>query len=197
MPIEKTAIEKNIMLSIQDKIDLTPSNAADIQSDPLGLTPPKVDNRKRFLKFLLSQEHHALLPLECVVEVMQLPRENVLPIPDMSSCIPGVCSWQGETLWLIDLNYLVGYKSLYQQIHLLKTPSVVVVQHEDKTLGLVVEQVIDIDLLDESTVHMDPKLCPPELESFTVGHCLHQDSVLLNVSAIVNDPQLHTYGEYS
>ncbi|MEL6490039.1 MAG: chemotaxis protein CheW [Cyanobacteria bacterium J06555_13] len=185
------------MLSLQDKTDLTSPDAAGTASDPLGLTPPKADNRKRFLRFSLSQKHDALLPLDHIIEVMQLPREEILPVPDMPRCILGICSWQGETLWLIDLNHLVGCRSLYQQTHLSKTSSAVVVRHNGITLGLVVEKVIDIDLLDDSTVHIDPGLCSPELEPFVIGHCLQQNGVLLSVSAIANASQIHVYSEYS
>lgn len=181
------------MLSLQDKTNLSLLGTAGTVSDPLGLTPPKADNRKRFLRFSLSQKHDALLPLEHVIEVMQLPRESILPVPDMPRCILGICSWQGETLWLVDFNYLVGYKSLYQQAPLTQISSAVVVRHNGITLGLVVEKVIDIDLLDDSTMHMDAGLCPPELEPFVVGHCLQQNGILLSASAVVNASQLHAH----
>ena len=183
------------MLSLQDKTDLSLPDAASTASDPLGLTPPKADNRKRFLRFSLSHEHDALLPLEHIIEVMQLPRKDILPVPDMPRCILGICSWQGEILWLVDLNHLVGCKSLYQQTHLSKTSSAVVVRHNGITLGLVVEKVIDIDLLDDSTVHMDSSLYPSKLEPFAVGHYLQPDGILLSVSAIVNASQLHAHSE--
>ena len=166
-------------------------------SDPLGLAPPEVDNRKRFLRCSLFQKREALISLEYIIEVMPLPRENILPVPDMSSSILGVCCWQGDTLWLVDLNHLAGYESLYQFPHLTALPSVIVVQYNAQTLGLVVEHIRDIDLLDEATIQQEIGHIPTSLAPFVMGHCLAQDSVVLSVPAIVNAPQLHTYCEHS
>ena len=106
----------------------------------------------------------------------------------MPGCILGVCSWQGETLWLVDLNHMVGYTPLCRQSQLVSPPIVIVVQAKGKSLGLVVEQVSDVDLFDESTIHMEPGLCPPSLEPFVTGYCPQQGGTVLNTSAIVNSP---------
>lgn len=190
-----TAAPTSLNLVSTEKTEL---GASLLGTDPLGLLQPKVDNRKRFLRFTFLEKRDALLSLENILEVMPLTRENILPVPDMPSCIVGICSWQGETLWLVDLNALVGHESLYRSSSLIKTPSVIVVQHNNQTLGLVVEQVSDIDLLDEATIQMDAGMCPTALEPFILGHCLEQDSIVLSVPAIVNAPQLNIdNSEYS
>lgn len=166
----------------------SPLNGLEAKRDPLGLTPLPVDNRKRFLRFMLSQKNDALLPLHQILEVMQLALEDIFPVPDMPGCILGVCSWQGETLWLIDLNHMVGYTPLCQQSQLIAPPIVIVVQVDGRSLGLVVEQVSDVDLFDESTIHMETGLCPPPLEPFVVGYCPQQGGTVLSVSAIVHSP---------
>lgn len=166
----------------------TSLSASDIKRDPLGLTPLPVDNRKRFLRFMLSQKNDALIPLHQILEVMQLPLEDIFPVPDMPGCILGVCSWQGETLWLVDLNHMVGYTPLCQQSQLVSPPIVIVIQAEGRSLGLVVEQVSDVDLFDETTIHMEAGLCPPSIEPFVMGYCPQQKGTVLNISAIVNSP---------
>lgn len=170
-----------------------PLSAVETKPDPLGLIPLPVDNRQRFLRFVLSQKDDALLPLDRILEVMQLPLEDIFPVPDMSSCILGVCSWRGETLWLVDLNHLVGYAPLYQQVQMLASPIVVVVQHEGRSLGLVVEQVSDVDLFDDEAIRMESGLCPPGLEPFVLGYCPHQGGTVLNASAIVDAPHLQSH----
>jgi positive phototaxis protein PixI len=159
-----------------------------IRKDPLGLTPLPVDNRRRYLRFMLAQKNDTLLPLNEIVEVMQLSLEDIFPVPDMPGCILGVCSWQGETLWLVDLNHLVGYPPLYQQSQLVSLPIMIVVQSAGHSLGLVVEQVSDVDLFDESKIHLEPGLCPPSLEPFVSGYCPQQGGTVLNVANIVNSP---------
>lgn len=135
---------------------------------------------------MLSQKNDALLPLDQILEVMQLAIEDIFPVPDMPGCILGVCSWKGETLWLVDLNHLVGYQPLLQQSQIARLPIVIVVQSAGRALGLVVAQVSDIDLFDEEKIHMEPGLCPPSLEPFVSGYCPQQGGTVLNVSAIVN-----------
>ncbi|MEL7333289.1 MAG: chemotaxis protein CheW [Cyanobacteria bacterium J06560_2] len=165
-----------------------------LERDPLGLTPLPVDNRKRFLRFVLAQKNDALLPLEKIVEVKQLALEDIFPVPDMPSCILGVCSWQGETLWLVDLNHMVGYEALYQQSLLSYTAVVIVVRSGGRSLGLVVEQVDDVDLFDESKIQMETGLCSPILEPFVYGYCPSQGGTVLNVSAIVESPLWRSHG---
>lgn len=161
--------------------------------DPLGLTPIPEDNRQQFLRFMLSQKNEFLFPLSQILEVMQLPLEDIFPVPDMASCVLGVCSWQSETLWLVDLNHLVGYAPLYQQSQLVAPPIVIVVQAEGQSspagaslsLGLVVEQVGDVDLFDEASIQMEVGLCPTALEPFVAGYCPQQGGTVLNVSAVM------------
>ncbi len=161
--------------------------------DPLGLIPLPVDNRQRFLRFMLSRRNDALLPLDQILEVMQLPLEDIFPVPDMAGCILGVCSWRGETLWLVDLNHLAGYAPLFQQVQMLASPVVIVIQQDGRSLGLVVEQVSDVDLFDEENIRMESGLCPPDLEPFVLGYCPQQGGTVLSASAIVNASCLQSH----
>ncbi|PZO58045.1 MAG: chemotaxis protein [Phormidesmis priestleyi] len=176
------------MLVTENEPTLKPPNVASRQRDPLGLMPLPVDNRQRFLRFVLSQKNDALLPLEQIVEVMQLSLEDIFPVPDMPGCILGVCSWQGETLWLVDLNHLLGYTPLCQQSQMVMPPFVIVVQSAGHSLGLVVEQVSDVSLFDYADIHMESGLCPASLEPFVFGYCPQQGGTVLSVTSIVNSP---------
>ncbi|MBE9060970.1 chemotaxis protein CheW [cf. Phormidesmis sp. LEGE 11477] len=181
------------MLLTEDDNRLQSLNPAIALQDPLGLSPLPKDNRKRFLKFVLSSGQQALLPLSQVLEVMQLPSGDILPIPDIAGCIMGVCVWKGETLWIVDLNHLAGYDSPYQESQLIETLNVIVVQDNNQTLGLVVEQVSDIDLFDEEKVIKKAGLCSPGIDPFVLGHLPQQDALVLKVSSILNAQQLHAY----
>lgn len=164
------------------------SGHVEARRDPLGLTPLPADNRRRYLRFMLLQKNNALLPLNEIVEVLQLALEDIFPVPDMPSCILGVCSWQSETLWLVDLNHLVGYDPLCQQSQMIFSPVVIVVQSAGHSLGLVVEQVGDVELFDEAKIHMEPGLCSPSLEPFISGFGPQHSGTVLNITSIVNSP---------
>ena len=166
------------------------------QRDPLGLKPIPIDTRQRFLRFVLCQKEDVLIPLSQILEIIQLSLEDIFPVPDMPGCILGVCSWQGETLWLVDLNHLVGYRPLCQQSQLISPPIVIVVQSTGRSLGLVVEQVCDVDLFDKEKIRMEAGLCPPSLEPFVLGYCPQQGGTVLNISAIVESPLWQSHGVY-
>lgn len=176
-------------MQLTDKAsELKPLGSVSTPKDPLGLVPIPVDNRERFLGFMLSEKENALIPLHQILEVMQLALEDIFPVPDMPGCIFGVCSWQGETLWLVDLNHLVGYTPLSQQAQLSAPPVVIVVQSAGRSLGLVVEKVGDVGLFDESKIHRELGLCSPSLEPFVLGYCPNQGGTVLSVPAIVESP---------
>lgn len=182
------------MLLTDNELELQPLNPISTQKDPLGLTPLPEDNRQRFLRFTLAQKDDVLLPLHQILEVMQLSLAEIFPVPDMPGCILGVCSWRGETLWLVDLNHLVGYEPLHQLSALTSSPIVIVVQSSGRSLGLVVEQVGDVDFFDEETIHMEPGLCPPRLEPFVLGYCPNQGGIVLNMPAVVDSPLWESHG---
>ena len=175
---------------LEDPMRLPP----DQHRDPLGLTPLPADNRQRFLRFTLAQTREALIPLAQIVEVMQLSLEDIFPVPDMPSCILGVCSWQGETLWLVDLAQLGGYSPLAEQSAPEGLPFVIVVESAGRALGLVVAQVGDVDLFDEETIQAEPGLCSPSLDPFVLGYCAGQGGMVLNVAAIVDSPLWQSHG---
>ena len=163
--------------------------------DPLGLKPLPADNRRRYLRFVLDGKDDALLALRQISEVMQIGLEEIFPVPDMPACILGVCSWRAETLWLVDLNHLTGHEPLYRQSRTTATAMAIVVQFAGRSLGLVVEQVGDVDLFEEETIHKEPGLCSPGLEPFVLGYCREGEGIVLDAAAIVDAPIWQSHGE--
>lgn len=159
-------------------------------SDLLGLTPPPIDNRQRYLRFVLLQEEETLIPLSDILEVMHLALEGVLPVPNMPSYVLGVCSWQSETLWLVDLDDMISDCPLRQQLDSNIAPTVIVVQSQGSSLGLVVEGVSDIELFDPAKITMEKGLCPPSLEPYVLGYCPSHAGTVLNISKIIHSPLL-------
>ena len=155
------------------------------QSDPLGLDPIPEDTRQRFLRFKLLEEHRTLLSLQGIAEVRQLTTLDILPIPEVSNSMLGVCNWRGEILWLIDLNALVGNRPLWHQAPLLEQAMVIVVQRAQKAIGLVVEQVDDIELVEPQSICPKTDLCAPTLAPYVTGYLANHQGVILDTVAII------------
>ncbi|MEO0868163.1 MAG: CheW domain-containing protein [Cyanobacteria bacterium J06642_11] len=112
--------------------------------DPLGLEPIPEDTRERFLRFRTCGGEVTLLPLQDVAAVLQLTTTELLPIPDVSSWLLGVCNWRGEMLWLVDVNSLLGNMPLWRQMPMLENTMIIVVQSGDRSVGHVAQQTIHI-----------------------------------------------------
>ncbi len=166
------------------------------QSDPLGLTPLPIENRERFLRFMLSPQHDGLLPLQQISEVMQLTLADIVPVPDMPPCTLGICSWRGATLWLIDLAHVAGASPLYARSQPLTSPTVIVVQHDGRSLGLIIEKIGDVELLAPDNWYQAAGLCPASLEPYVMGHRPKdkegQGGVILNVPALLASSSWHS-----
>lgn len=161
------------------------SKPSALQIDPLGLEPIPDNTYQRFLRFNLSGESRTLLPLTDIAEVRQLEIAEILPIPEVSSCVLGVCNWRGEILWLVDLNVLVGDDSLWQQNPLIEQPVVMVVQSNQQSVGLVISQVEDVELVEPESIHPQTDVGPTAWGPFIVGYLPDHRGVVLDATAIV------------
>ncbi|MEM9487045.1 MAG: chemotaxis protein CheW [Cyanobacteria bacterium P01_F01_bin.116] len=156
-----------------------------LELDPLGLDPIPEDTRQRFLRFKLSGENQTLLPLEVVVEVLQLEAVEILPVPELPAYLLGVCSWRGDILWLVDIDVLVGHAPLWHQTPMLKQPTVIVVESGDRLVGLVVEQVDDVEMIAPETLHLPTELLSTALAPFVMGYVPNHGGTVLDVDVIV------------
>jgi positive phototaxis protein PixI len=149
--------------------------------DLLGLDPlPPETNLTKLLRFPLGVKDSALLSLEQIAEVIKINVAEILPIPEMPSCVLGICNWRGEMLWLLDLNHLVGYPPLIATA----TPLAIVVQVSERVVGLVVQRVDDIELHDLQQLQQAVAgLFPPKLLPYVRG-ALPGGNTVLDVMAI-------------
>ena len=173
------------MVSVMSELLQLSSEDTAIQIDPLGLEPIPDDTRQRFLRFKLAEENRTLLPLQDITEVLQLETVDILPIPDISNSILGVCNWRGEILWLADLNALVGNSPLWHQVPFLEQPAVIVVKSTKKMIGLVVQQVDDVELIEPQSIHQQTNLYSPALAPYVTGYLSDHQGTVLNTIAIV------------
>jgi positive phototaxis protein PixI len=153
--------------------------------------PLPTETCQRLLRFPLGREDSALLPLAQIAEIFRVNVEDILPVPEMPSCVLGIFNWRGEMLWLIDLDHLLGYPPLSLMT---ATPMAVVVQSNSQPLGLVVSQVNDIELHDlQKLTNAAIGLFPPKLLPFVLGALPEGSGTVLDVTAITQCPlwQLH------
>ncbi|MEM9976662.1 MAG: chemotaxis protein CheW [Cyanobacteria bacterium P01_D01_bin.2] len=165
--------------------DIAAADETSLRQDPLGLEPIPEDTRQRFLRFKLSGTEGALLPLQDIAEVMQLDALGILPVPDMPGWLLGVCNWRGEMLWLIDVNVLVGGIPLWHQTPAVAEPMAIVIQAGNRSMGLVVDLVHDVELVAPENIHQSKEFCSPQLAPFVRGHLPGHGGTVLDATAIV------------
>ncbi|NEP57876.1 MAG: chemotaxis protein CheW [Symploca sp. SIO2G7] len=163
--------------------------------DPLNLEPLPPENRQRLLRFPLGIEESALLPLEEIAEILRVNTAEILPVPEMPSCVLGICNWRGKMLWLVDLNHLIGGKPLLLPETVVASAVAMVVQVHEKFLGLVVQQVNDIELHELQRLQPAvPGLFPSRLLPFVLGALPGGNGMVLDVKAITQCPLWHIHG---
>ncbi|MBI4782373.1 MAG: chemotaxis protein CheW [Oscillatoriophycideae cyanobacterium NC_groundwater_1537_Pr4_S-0.65um_50_18] len=147
-------------------------------------TSSPTDNHQQILRFPLGLQDSALLPLEQITEILKINSVDVLPIPETHSCVLGVCNWRGEMLWVVDLEHLVGYAPLLQQVQ--SEPLIVMVIHwNEQLLGLGVRQVGEIERRDLQKLQpVTPGLFPPQLQPFVLGTLPECSGAVLDIAAI-------------
>jgi positive phototaxis protein PixI len=139
---------------------------------------------KKFLTFSLGSEDNAVIPLAKIAEVIQVSLSEICVVPQMHSCVTGIYNWRGEMLWLVNLEKMLGYSSVSHS-HPVAKMMAVVIQHEGKSLGLLVSQLTDIESLDaEQMKPMNDELFSPEISQFLDGYFIQSgDSIILSINA--------------
>ncbi len=120
-----------------------------------------LEKTQKFLSCHLGGKEIAVISLAHITEVLQVSLTEICSVPQMANCVLGIYNWRGEMLWLVDLGNMLGYAPLSQTTNLQSKIMLIVVQYEEKYLGLVVRDLIDIDGLDIS------KMQPPSDEFFS------------------------------
>ncbi len=151
----------------------------------LPVAPPQEAGQK-FMQFQLGKGDIGLLPAEMVIEIQVVESGEILPVPELPSCILGIYQWRGEMLWLVDLGDLMGFSPLSWR----GSNLMIVLSVEQRTLGLVVSQVNGIGSYELQQLHVpSAELFSPELMPFVKGLFLGSEQEiiwLLNTEAIIN-----------
>jgi positive phototaxis protein PixI len=111
---------------------------------------------RQFLCFQLPAGTWAMLPTQQLVEIVNLNLSQIIPVPDISPSLLGVCNWRGEVLWLADLGHLLGFEPLYSHSLRKGQLNVIIVHRDGQTLGLGVEKASQMVWGDRTQIQPAP-----------------------------------------
>ena len=173
----------------------------------------------KFLRFYFSPEDTALLPLKNVKEVLNIPLMGILPVPHMPDCLIGIYNYRGEIVWLVDLGAQLGFVPSTEFIQGMSSPTelaiktttvaakkgvtltnelptltVIILQDEDKYIGIVVPKVVDIEMHDlQEMQYPSEDLFSPNILPFLKGYLIRSSSPVLDINALIKDSQLRRH----
>jgi positive phototaxis protein PixI len=139
---------------------------------------------QQFLSFRASLNTQAMLPTQQMLEVLNLSHHQIVPIPDTSTEVVGVCNWRGEVLWLVNLGYLLTDNPDFTQEKYQINYTVIIIHHNSMILGLVVEQVHNMLWCNPAQIQSIPASYLVKTSSLIQGYWLNsQQDVLLILDA--------------
>lgn len=140
----------------------------------------------------------ALIEIECVSELMEIPLDRVVPMPHLPPAVKGIYNWRGEILWIVDLAMLLGLEgnspSQYRRIQPTIMMSSAAERDTDgslqsygsarystpatdrlerraaKTIGVLVDEIVDIEWCQIDLIRsVLPDRLQPELATGVLG----------------------------
>ncbi|MDZ8183599.1 MAG: chemotaxis protein CheW [Nostoc sp. ChiSLP02] len=145
-----------------------------------------METKQKFLSFHLGIRDTAVISLEHITEVVQVSLPEICGVPQMPSCVLGIYNWRGEMLWLVDLEAMLGYPPISQGSNLLSKMMAIVLEYENKSLGLLVRQLMDIEWLDTKQIKPpNSELFDPKMSAFLDGYFINDSKeMILNLDAL-------------
>jgi positive phototaxis protein PixI len=156
---------------------------------------------QQFLKFDFAAHCTALIPIEQVVEVLDLPLDRVVPFPHLPPAVMGAYNWRGEILWIVDLALLLGQQTTTPKLaRRSRQPTIAIAKDRANTvdrhlLGLAVDRITDMEWCQPQPVDRLLDL-QEQLTKFVAGYCSQsaaQRLLVLDPEAIFERSDLHSY----
>ncbi len=134
------------------------------------------EDKERFVLFELGTKHIGAIPVNYIAEVFQISLVAILPVPEVPVSVLGLYNWRGEMLWWVDLEHLVGLEPITQERDSGNIHMAIVIQAREKSLGLLVRELVDIEWLFLREMKSSATgLFPGELYSFLEGYFIKDD----------------------
>ena len=181
-------------LAVREDSQLLASAAAIPPSAPVSSPPSDKSDEFRLLRFYVSSQDTASLPLNDIEEVVKLPIGEIMPVPDLPDRVLGIYNWRSEMLWLVDVGQQLGFPSPITHPQVLETIWAIVIRVDGKLLGLGVPQIMGLES------HPMGQLQPPTetlfgqpLRSFLKGYLTRSRHLVLESKALIHDPLLQAH----
>jgi positive phototaxis protein PixI len=142
--------------------------------------------KQKFLSFNLGVNDIAVIGLQYITEVLQIPLTEICTVPQMPNCVLGIYNWRGEMLWLVDLEAMLGYPSLLQTSDSLSKMMAVILENNGKYLGILVQQLRDIEWLDVKAMKApSTELFYPAMSPFLQGYFINPaEEIMFNLDSL-------------
>jgi purine-binding chemotaxis protein CheW len=130
---------------------------------------------RNFVVMRLGPQLYAL-PIEPVVQLIEMV--TITPLPQAHRAVTGVITVRGMTVPVIDLGRVLGMSETRRDLH---TP-IVLVQVDERTVGLVVDELLDVRVTPASQVVFPENILPDGLGTPPLVEGLihdHERTVLL------------------
>jgi positive phototaxis protein PixI len=155
---------------------------------------------QQLLKFQLQPSLMALIEIDLVTELVNMPIDRVVPMPHLPPAVMGVYNWRGEILWIVDLAMLLGLKRSPLRDRSLQ-PTIILTckatgeDREQKIVGLVVDEIAEIEWFDLNLIQ-SPKSANiyPEFSSWAsglLGSASGENLLVLDGRSIVTKSNFH------
>ncbi|MEO0948758.1 MAG: chemotaxis protein CheW [Cyanobacteria bacterium J06641_5] len=163
------------------------------------LFEPSAQTGNRYLRFQLTAEISALLPLDSVREALQIAANQVTLLPNLPACSLGLVSAFNQVFCAIDLAQLLDVGLLAgnpQHYALIAIRAIAAeashqtgVVEEEPVLGLAVHRIQGVTTLLPEAIVKAPATLPSYLAAFTQG-ASDDGALLLDVDALIAAPTL-------
>ncbi len=128
---------------------------------------------ERFLGFNIQPDSYALLSLSNLQGAIELPTNEILPVPQMPPYLLGIVNWRGKSTWVADLAQLMGGEYYNQRCPQATKVTVLMVQLEATTIGLVVDRTISVATYDPAAaIPVDDNFVTAKMRRFLGGYFL-------------------------
>ncbi len=143
--------------------------------------------RRQFLRFQLQPSApDRVAPLgwsieiDQVMELVNIPIDRVVPMPQLPPAVMGVYNWRGEILWIVDLATLLEVSlPTTPRRHRSLEPLMIVnsaadnhpsVEHQQQPIGLMVDEISEIEWCNLELIKSDlPVNINPKLSKWVTG----------------------------
>jgi positive phototaxis protein PixI len=134
-----------------------------------------MSTQQQFLRFQIQSNLMALMEIELVTELVNIPIDRIVPMPHLPPAVMGIYNWRGEILWIVNLATLIGVnhsggRSPSLQPTIILTSGATPEDRIRTTVGFVVDRLDQIEWFDLDSIQSPlPAHIYPEFSKWANG----------------------------